>query len=230
MDNFWSWSQLRSALTEWTAKGNKEYLDLFTPNEFFASPKIKGFYSCDSNNVVKIFCLTSGDSEPKVCPSVLVKDVEALIGKPVDRMNDTGKVFGYLTYLNNVMTFRTVLKEGRINLKGAQCVGNSVLDYQLSRMKEINSSLRKHIGPLILDDTEETKPNPEVSKERKTYVTALYEKSGAEDSSKEATHLEDLTLKQICPYLEFLLRYADIQRIDGKRWFLSAVEMARIGK
>lgn len=230
MDNFWSWSQLRNALTEWTAKGLTEYLDLFTPNEVFSSSKIKGFYSCDSNNVIKIFCLTGGDTEPKICPSVLVKDVEALLGKPVDRMNDTGKVFGYLTYLNNVMTFRTVLKEGRINLKGAQCVGNSVLDYQLSRMKEINASLRKHIGPLILDDTEATKPNPETSKERKTYVTSLYEKSGVEDSLKEATHLEDLTLKQICPYLEFLLRYADIQRIDGKRWFLSAVEMARIGK
>ena len=41
--------------------------------------------------------------------------------------------------------------------------------------------------------------------------------------------IEDLSLDQACPYMEFLFRYADMKKIDGKRWFLSVVDSARSG-
>ena len=45
---------------------------------------------------------------------------------------------------------------------------------------------------------------------------------------KIQSHVHDLSLKQSCPYIEFLLRWMDMKHIDGKRWFLSVVDMARI--
>jgi hypothetical protein len=43
------------------------------------------------------------------------------------------------------------------------------------------------------------------------------------------THITHMSLKQVCPYMEFLLRYCDMKHYGGKRWFLPLVEAVRAG-
>ena len=83
---------------------------------------------------------------------------------------------------------------------------------------EMQRILRESVGehPILealLDDAVETQPTAEVIKRRAKTGTVL--------------HIWDLTQKQICPYMEFLLRWMDEERVGGKRWFLSMVDAAR---
>jgi len=230
MDNFWSWKERRTVFQSWTETKNTKYSDLFKPVEVFESPKIRGFISCDTNNVNHIYCQTSADSSPKLCPSLLLSDVEKIIGPPVDRMAETESIFGFLSYVNHTIVVKTVLKKGKASLSGAGCVGVSNLEYHKPRLIEIHKYLQSgSIKDLVLQDSAETKPTEKETVERGVYFVERYKSDTIkENPSLEAKHIADLSLKQICPYLEFLLRYADIKRLNGKRWFLSAVEMARV--
>lgn len=49
------------------------------------------------------------------------------------------------------------------------------------------------------------------------------------DTPDPIQHVSSMSLRQVCPYMEFLLRYADKQRVGGVRWFLSVVDSARAG-
>ena len=134
--------------------------------------------------------------------------------------------FGKILIWRNALNFKTVLnKKGT----GMQCVGTSNLPQFYLRMIELHAHMRAELGDLLLQDSDSTKTDSAHIKERKSYYTNRYTKHfSAEDASLDAKHIYDLTLKQICPYLELLLRFADLKRIQGKRWYLSAVDMARI--
>jgi hypothetical protein len=221
-----SWRERIAVVSEWIQKGNTEELELFRPNEYVSSPELRALFACDPNNSPHVYCQTNLRSEPAVCPSILLPEVEKLAPPPVDRMEDTDSIYGFSEYDKTVMISKTVLqKKG----KGLQCVGTSNLPQFYLRMIEIHSHLRAELGDLLLQDSEATKPTAQDIKDHKAYYTNRYKgKIEQEDASLDAKHIYDLSLKQICPYLELLLRYADLKRVGGKRWFLSAVDMARI--
>ena len=87
------------------------------------------------------------------------------------------------------------------------------------RVVAVQRMLREAVGEghpileVLLDDAAETQPGVDEVKRRVKAGTLL--------------HVWDLTQKQICPYMEFLLRWMDEERISGKRWFLSMVDTAR---
>ena len=232
IDNFWSYKESRTVHLNWLETNEQTYSAMFKPVERFETPQIKGLYSCDSNNSIQIFCKL-GAEPPKICPSNLRAEIEKIVGPPVDRIHDTGSIFGFISYDKNILVFKTVLKiDGKAKLTGAQCIGVSNIPYHAPRLVEINKYMKSDdIKHLIIDDKEDTKPLPALSKARKAYFVKRYDDSDYRpDPSLEVKHIYDLSLKQICPYIEFLLRYADLKGVDGKRWFLSAVDMARTSK
>lgn len=231
MDNFWTWKERRTVFLKWVETKETEYSKLFKPVEIFESTKMRGAFSCDTNNALQVFCQTDVDASPKLCPSTLRGDIEKIVGSPIDRMTDTESIFGFLTYFKKFIVFKTVIKEGKGSLGGKQCIGVSNLSYHAPGLIEIHKYLQTgETKDLILTDSEESKPSVVTSKARKGYYKDRYaEGQVKQDDSLEVKHIADLSLKQICPYLEFLLRYADVKRVNGKRWFLSTVDMARIG-
>ena len=56
-------------------------------------------------------------------------------------------------------------------------------------------------------------------------ITTCYSRNGK--VFENFTHIYELSLLQVCPYLEFLLRYMDMKRIGDKRWFLTLVDAVR---
>jgi hypothetical protein len=226
LDNFLSWRERLNVLLVWT-KENHEDLEFLRPHEVFDSPKLKGFFSCDSNNQLSIYCQSGIQSEPAICPSILKSEVEKLVKPPVDRTKDTGKIFGFASYMKNVLATKTVLKQGpNWKLSGLQCVGLSTLQFYKERMEELHAQFGKYLGDLLLDDSE---PDEKEKAARKKYYAERYKtKAIAEDPDLDSKFTKDLALKQLCPYMEIILRYADKKGFDGKRWFLTAAEMARI--
>jgi hypothetical protein len=149
----------------------------------------------------------------------LQEDVKQLIGPPVDKEKDTGPIFGFLLLdpKDQSALFKTIHKADG-SWKGAQCFNTSNLNVPRERVVALQRILRENVGehPILealMDDAVETQPTADVIKRRAKTGTLL--------------HVWDLTQKQICPYMEFLLRWMDEERIGGKRWFLSMVDATR---
>ena len=177
------------------------------------------------------------DTSPKVCPSVFQKDVEAAVGPGVLRESgggaeDVGLVFGFLVSNKGTIVFKTVHKptaEGR--LTGAECSNDSNVIHHHPRVNEATTALQTMaaddpILPLLLDNRPDTAPTKKDKDALQKKVKDRYEGKPAAGLD-DFTHLHALSLRQICPYMEFILRYMDMKKVGGKRWFLSAVDSAR---
>ena len=221
MDHEWTQEQRAAVLRQWVIHP-EPVADLLRPTELFrgefagyllANPDPKG------KPKVLTYCFFDGDAEPAVCPSNLLEDVKGMIGAPVDKDKGTGPIFGFLSYnpKDGTTVVKTIMKSDG-SWKGAQCFNTSNLSNPRERVQALQRTLREladghPILELLLDDAEETRPSAEVTRNRMKAGTVL--------------HIYDMTQKQICPYMEFLLRWMDTERIGGKRWFLSAVDALR---
>jgi len=243
MENYWNYKQQRAVLSYWLIHGldrlegyEKICADMFSAAnrrcELFQG-RINGcvIYNFDVNKVEN-YCLISGAVSQ--CPSVFDADVKAILGKPVDRKADTAPYFGFLVSKQKTVVFKTVDKEkGSIN--GAECANTSNLTNHEKRIRAIHDILRKSgspIGPMLLNDNPAEKPTAKQTKTREDNVDiqfAVEDRRFTMGARDPFQHTADLSLKQVCPYMEFLLRYADKQRVGGVRWFLSVVDSARAG-
>ena len=124
-------------------------------------------------------------------------------------------------------------ENGSIN--GAECANTSNLTNHEKRIRAIHDILRKSgapIAPMLLNDNPAEKPTAKQNKEREDEVRIQFEienRRFTAASRDPFQHIGDMSLKQVCPYMEFLLRYADKTRVGGSRWFLSIVDSARAG-
>jgi hypothetical protein len=81
------------------------------------------------------------------------------------------------------------------------------------------------IHEFLLSIDPATKPSKKEKDALQKGLKLKYE--GKTSDFEDFNHLQDLSLLQVCPYLEFLLRYMDLKRIGDKRWFLSLVDSTR---
>jgi hypothetical protein len=223
----WSQDQKINIFKKWLAGNQTEeekYLEsLFVPTEFFRG-ELSGFYGIDlKKNAIVTYCFFEGDDSPAVCPSNMLEDVVQITGKPVNRVNNTGPIFGLLNLnpkQSGAILFKSVSKEDG-SPEGAQCQNNSNLTSGRARIKNIHDQIRKSVREndpivdILLDDRAETIPS---DAERKTRRATM-----------NIQHLYDLSKNELCPYMEFLLRWMDTVRLANKRWFLTLVESGRSG-
>ncbi len=227
IDHEWTLEQRAAVLRHWVTHGTEgvrgDLVKAFKPAEYFRGD-FSGYQVVNTTPKAKAkvltYCFFDGDAETSLCPSNLMEDVHALTGPPLHKDKDTGPVFGFLTLDPKEQTalFKTINKADG-SWKGAQCFNTSNLNTPRERVSIIQNIIRQHVDEdhpihaLMLDDAVATQPSAQTIKERA--------KSG------EILHIYDLTQKQICPYMEFLLRWMNENRIGGKRWFLSMLETAQ---
>jgi hypothetical protein len=228
VDHEWTLEQRTAVLRYWTIHGAEEseatLAKALQPVEYFRGA-ITGFHTPNLTPKAKqkllAYCFFEGDTEPSQCPSNLLKDVEEIVGPAPDKVKDTGPVFGFLTYnpKENTVLFKTINKADG-SWKGAQCFNTSNLPNHRERLKLVQTQIRSHVPEnhpflaLLLEDSDESRPSDEEARRRAKTGSLL--------------HLYDLAQKQICPYMEFLLRWMDSERLGGKRWFLSLVDSLRV--
>jgi hypothetical protein len=244
MDNVWTFAERNAVLADWvtrldTLNGDElTWARLYIPTEIYNGP-IKGYMIFDQKELkVKNFCLYKKDKADKkktlgVCPSTFDEDVAKLIVPPVDRTSSeqTGDVFGFQATIKGVLVFKTVHKptaEGR--LTGAECDNDSNVLHHHPRVESAMAALAESAedDPIIAFLLPADKESAPTKKEKEARQKALKLKYSGKDSDFENfIHLFDLSLLQVCPYLEFLLRYMDMKKVAEKRWFLTLVDSAR---
>ena len=240
MENLWTYKQQLLVFSHWLKIGlnklegyQKICAEMFTASnrriELFQGI-INGcvIYNSDVGKV-QTYCLSSGLVSQ--CTSVFEADVKSILGNPVDRKEDTGPYFGFLVTKQKTVIFKTVDKE-KGDMKGAECANTSNLSNHEKRIRAIQDILRADgrlaIAGMLLKDLPTEKPSDKDRGKRQADLKTQFENDVKFDEDP-LKHTSDLTLKQSCPYLEFLLRYADRKLVDNRRWFLSVVDSSRAG-
>jgi hypothetical protein len=233
MDNVWTPEERAAVCATYVARetltgDDLMYAKLLEPVEYFQNEEIKGYLQYKDEKVVP-HCLIEGEKKPNICPSSFLPSVEKLIGNPVNRKTDTDDIFGMMVIHGGTQIFKTVDKTvGKVlKLEGAECANQSNLRNHWSRLRTIHNKIRAAfpadspiIRLLLADDEAST-------------LDDIKERAVLQEKEKllggQIKHISHLSLKQICPYLDFLLRFSEINRLNGKRWFLSLVEAVRAG-
>jgi hypothetical protein len=214
---------LRKLVLQGVGEEEQDIAKRFQPAEFFrgamsgyqvVAPTVKGG--------LRTFCHFEGDADVAECPSNLQQDVKAIIGPPVDRAKDTGPLFGVQIYdkKGDKVILKTINKEDG-SWKGLQCANTSNLGVPRARITAIQTQIRALVGDdhpileLLLDTNPDSQPAADVKKKHK--------------NEGIITHLFEMQQKEVCAYMEFLLRWMDYHRCGGKRWFLSVVDGLRAG-
>lgn len=244
MDNVWTYGERNAVLANWVTRfdslndDEKTWAGLYVPSEIY-NGKIRGYMIFDPKDLsIKNLCfykknVTDSQKSLGTCPSTFDDDVAMLIAPAVNRENDesTDEVFGFQATIKGITVFKTVHKptaEGR--LTGAECDNDSNVLHHHPRVESAMKGLDTYatddpIRKFLLNTDPSAKPS---KKEKDALQKALKLKyEGKESDFEEFHHLHELSLLQVCPYLEFLLRYMDLKRIGGKRWFLSVIDSVR---
>ena len=250
MENFWTNDELIAVFTYWLTKGidnlrgyELECAKMFMKEnhriELFQKDKINrlsGFVVYNINagatGTLQSYCQYGGSVSQ--CTAVFKEDINSILGKVIDRKEDTGPYFGFLVYKQKTVIFKSVDKI-KGDLRGAECANTPNLGNHQQRIRAIQKILTDAKDPIsnyLLPDAELTKVEIDGQKTRQGILTTQFENKDSVfriDSKDPLINIADLTLKQICPYMEFLLRYTDRRAINRKRWFLSVVDSARAG-
>lgn len=255
MDNVWTTEQRAAMLNHWTRVGipnlgsdEAELAELFRPVEIYKSGELSGYllYNIEDSKL-ESYCFIEGESEPALCTPLFKELVDAAIGEPIQRDTDeTGAIFGMLVTKKNKVIFKSVDKETG-KLEGAECSNTSNLVPHERRIKLLqefirgafpaNSPIRlllldDSVLPIAVDKTHHREIQEALEKRyRHPEPAPMKPKLGRAMAAKDLkiTHVSHMSVKQACPYMEFLLRWMDIHRAHGKRWFLSLVDSERAG-
>jgi hypothetical protein len=168
-------------------------------------------YNPDSLEV-EIRCLTKGTF--KACPSNVAAIIDKTLGnKPVAIPDGVGPLFGFLAAKTGKIVFKTLdtTKPKKHSSVGAECGNTSNLGEHHPRIRMLHVAAKSDpaVAPLIIPDDDASWEEP-TSKERV--------KSGRPE------HMKDITHQPLCIYMEFLTRLLDARGIQGRRWFLDAVD------
>jgi hypothetical protein len=222
----WSQDIKKTLMTKWITEPvpqqERTIVSLFEPSELFRTDQMSGFLAVDiAAAKVTVYCAV-GDRPLGPCPSNLLEDVEKITGKPVNRVEGTGSLFGLLNINpkeTGAVLFKSVLKNGGKE-DGAQCQNNSNLSNGRSRIRHLHGEIRTNtqrghpILAMLLDDTEERFPDAKAERKKRRITMNLQ-------------HIDDLSKNELCSYLEFLLRWMDHTKLAKKRWFLSLIDTGR---
>jgi hypothetical protein len=168
-------------------------------------------------HMIDFYCVnTEGLFGP--CPSsTLVKELGEILGN--NPVKDTGPLFGFLVSKVGTIVFKTLNQLAATTRKlGAECGNTPNLPEHHPRVRILHAAaaIDPVLGPLMLPDDH-----------------AIWDKAAASKRAKggsyDLQHMEDITQKPLCLYMEFLTRMFDARRLEGKRWFLNAIEANQSG-
>ena len=167
---------------------------------------------------IEYFCRTRAGGEWEPCASHITALAEKQLGKtPVPIPAATGELFGFLAVKEEKIVFKIfdTMKPKKHSSTGAVCAIISNLGDHRPRIRLLQGALRTNgLESLMLPDIDDT-----------------WDKVGAKKrmAALAPEHIRDITHQPLCLYMELLTRVLDARRVDGKRWYLSAIEAAQSG-
>jgi hypothetical protein len=246
MDHKWTPAERATVLKHWAVNGVSDihtvFADCVRPNELFSGKyrgmDVSGYMETiidGKKTSVKRYVVRE-----KEVSEELDMDKESIdaVTKTIDRTNDTGRIYGIMSLHNVNIAFKVVDKDQSKKAgmdKGADCAGSTNLVPHRKRIREIQNIIRSNAGDspfsrLLIVDTEGTADKP-TQNPQTVLLHMLRGKTAPTNGDAKAPdpmqNLEDLTLKQTCPYMEFILRIMNLMHINDKQWFLSLTDLTR---
>jgi hypothetical protein len=155
------------------------------------------------------------------CASNVVEFVSGRLGStPVKYPEQTGPLFGFYVRKDDNIVYKTLdtTKPMKRSSVGAVCETVSNMGEHRPRVQILHDAGRSSdLASLMLPDDDASWEPVEKGA-----------KFGA-DEAGPPFHLKDLTHRPLCLYMEFLTRLFDARRLDGRRWFLNAIESSYSG-
>lgn len=145
---------------------------------------------------------------------------------------DVSNFFGILVQISNDLTFKIVYRLKGGSATGTVCKTPSGLASHRDRLRKLyaeipeSSSMHAH----LFTDLSESRPAKEVDRERidiQSDIEAMFKSETTKDA--KITDISQLIVVQVCIYFDFLLRWLDMKKTGGKRWYLRLTETARSG-
>lgn len=189
-------------------------------NDIFTSPQYTVYRIFNPEAGVEYFCRGSKTGFTP-CASSVVKMIGARMGvTPIKYLEETGPLFGFIVAKGADTVFKTLdtTKPMKKSSVGAVCETVSNMGEHQPRVQLLHAAgLSSDLAALMIPDDEASwEPVPKGTK------------FGA-DELGPPFHMKDLTQRPLCLYMEFLTRLFDARRLEGKRWFLSAIESSYSG-
>lgn len=238
MDHKWTSAERASVVKHWVVNGVSDthvaFADCLRPNELFngsaRGEAVNGYMesTIDGNTSKLTVYRYMGDGEPTKAIEMDLEYIATVTEPPIDRKNATGPVFGIISPRNGGVVFKCVDKSE--SYKGAECATSSNLEPHRARIRKIQDIVRSHLPVesdfrgLLMVDTDNA--DAKKAKEPQINLTKMY-KGTIRDGTDPMTHMYHLTLKQVCPYMEFILRIMNIKKLDNKHWFMSLTDLTR---
>jgi hypothetical protein len=145
---------------------------------------------------------------------------------------DVSNFFGILVQISNDLTFKIVYRLKGGSVTGATCKTPSGLAAHRDRLRKLYVEIPKS-SPMhahLFTDLSESRPAKETDRERidlQSNIEAMFQSETVK--TVQITDISHLIVVQVCIYLDFLLRWLDMKKTDGKRWHLRLTETARSG-
>ena len=145
---------------------------------------------------------------------------------------DVSNFFGILVQISNDLTFKIVYRLKGGSATGTVCKTPSGLAAHRDRLRKLYAEIPKSspIYAHLFTDLSESRPAKETDRERidiQSDIETMFKSESAKDV--KITDISHLIVVQVCIYLDFLLRWLDMKKTDGKRWHLRLTETARSG-
>jgi hypothetical protein len=145
---------------------------------------------------------------------------------------DVSNFFGMLVQISNDLTFKIVYRLKGGSATGTVCKTPSGLATHRDRLRKLYKEIPESspIHAHLFTDLSEARLDKDVDRERTTIQTdldAMFKSETARDV--KITDISQLIVVQVCVYLDFLLRWLDMKKTNGKRWYLRLTETARSG-
>jgi hypothetical protein len=148
------------------------------------------------------------------CPAHIIKTIwPEEMNVPVIVPKDTGGLLGFMFPKEGQLVYKSLdtIKPIKRSSIGAVCENVSNKGEHILRIVILHAAERgSALAPFVLPDDEA--------------IWVPYKKKKGDKMDDGPRHLKDLTQQTMCLYMEFLTRLMDLLRIDGKRWFLNAIE------
>ncbi len=241
MDNIWTPAERNAVFADWIKRGLSKlpaeeafYASQFKHNGELFEGVLRGYFIHKDNALQSYYYNDKLHNLEEINDLIMgILQEHNLVNDPVNTKTDTDEIYGIYMAKGDAVVFKSVIK-GQSET-GQECAITN-LENPISRIRLIQKQLVEYLPKdhvlhsLLLDpsSSDEVKQEAKVRSKKKAIEERFKEGGERVADADMPIYLWELSVKQICQYMDYMLRWMDRNHINDKRWLLSLVDMDRI--
>ena len=241
IDNIWTQAERNAVFADWIARGLSKlpadesfYAAQLTKSGDLFEGALRGYFIHYGTALKSYYYNSESKSIEPINDLIMgLLDEQKLVSDPVNTKEDTDAIYGIYMAKGDAVVFKTVVK-GQSET-GQECAITN-LENPISRIRIIQTQLASYfpedhiLRKLLLDPTssDEVKQEAKERSKKKAIEKRFSAQGEAVSENDLPKYCWELSAKQACQYMEYILRWMDRKQVNHKRWFLSLVDMDRM--